>query len=173
MHEDLLRLFYDAADDLAEFQPVDAAAMPDDYRRLLDHEDHMTVTVEAFYGGPVDVEVVQLVEDDDRYAREIVLTFGSDRRVVQYGIMRIQFGSVPEDVRRQIEARQTPLGRILIEHNVLRRIRRLQLFRVEPHARLCGLLKLDAPRRTFGRTASIDCNGEPAIELLEIVAPVD
>jgi hypothetical protein len=30
---------------------------------------------------------------------------------------------------------------------------------------------LDSPRPTYGRLAYIHCNGRPAVELLEIVAP--
>jgi hypothetical protein len=34
------------------------------------------------------------------------------------------------------------------------------------------LLGVPEGTTTFGRTAMIHCNGEPAVELLEIVAPV-
>jgi hypothetical protein len=34
------------------------------------------------------------------------------------------------------------------------------------------LFQLDRPQTTYGRTALIECDGEPAIELLEIVSPI-
>jgi hypothetical protein len=66
------------------------------------------------------------------------------------------------------------LGRILIEHDVLRRIRLDRLWRVTPGPDLAGWLCPDAdpPPPTYGRTALIECNGEPAIELVEIVSPL-
>ena len=67
--------------------------------------------------------------------------------------------------------RQIPLGRVLINHGVLRRVELSQLWKVVPGVDLCSLFKLDQAVDTYGRTAIIYCDGEPAIELLEIVAP--
>jgi hypothetical protein len=54
----LAGLFYTYPQDIGEFHEVSADEMPPPYRQLLAHEGHMTETVEAFYGGPVDVEVI-------------------------------------------------------------------------------------------------------------------
>jgi hypothetical protein len=75
-------------------------------------------------------------------------------------------------VRLRIEAEDTPLGRVLIENNVLRRVRLASLWRVRAGAELARLFDLAAGAVTYGRTALIECNNEPAVELLEIVAPV-
>ncbi|HEX4149296.1 MAG TPA: hypothetical protein VHY20_09925, partial [Pirellulales bacterium] len=110
--------------------------------------------------------------DASLYARKILLTRQRDARVVQFGIMRINFRYLESEVQSEIQREATPLGRILIEHNVLRRVRLAGLWQVSPGEDLQSLFGLDQPRLTFGRTAMIECNGEPAVELLEIVAPL-
>jgi hypothetical protein len=47
--------FFPTLADLGTFEPVAADEMPADYRALLAHDDHMTVTVEAFHKCLVDV----------------------------------------------------------------------------------------------------------------------
>jgi hypothetical protein len=61
----------------------------------------------------------------------------------------------------------------LIKHNVLRTVRLLSLWSVSPSTELSGYFGLSEPRDCFGRTALIYCDGVPAVELLEIVAPIE
>ena len=60
---------------------------------------------------------------------------------------------------------------MLIEHNVLREVQLASLYRVTPGPELCRLLEVVQSTTTYGRTAFIYCDGYPAVELLEIVAP--
>ena len=108
---------------------------------------------------------------DDTYCRKILLRRKSDGRVVMFGIIRLHTGYLSEEVRSEIEAEETPLGRVLIEHNVLRRVELGKLWEVIPHEELQRHFNMDSTAVTFGRTAIIHCDGEPAIELVEIVAP--
>lgn len=170
--EDLVRLFHANTAELAAFQPAETADLPAAAGELLDHHEHMTVTVERFHGSPVDVDVLAERVDDRHYAREIVLRRQTDRAVVQYGIMRIDWDCVGGDVRREIESRGEPLGRILIRHDVLRQVERLALFRIIPSPLLQTFFGLSSPRPTYGRTALIHFQERPAVELLEIVTPV-
>src|SRR2546423_11785095 len=126
----LIRLFHASRAALGDFAPIEAGDMPAVYRSLLAHEHHMTVTVEAHYGCPVDVRVLARHVTPTHYAREIVLTRHSDGRAVQYGVMRIHLASLSPEVRDEIRSEQTPLGRILIQHDVLRQIRLFDLWRV-------------------------------------------
>ncbi len=167
--EVLARLFHPSVDVLGSFDEVDAGDMPQPYRRLLAHQHHMTVTVEAHHGSPVDVQVLQRRATATHYAREILLRRQSDGAVVQYGIMRVNLGYLDGAVRREIERESAPLGRILIEHDVLRSIHLFSLWRIEPGEVLRRHLAARPGRSVYGRTALISCNGEPAIELLEIV----
>jgi hypothetical protein len=97
----------------------------------------------------------------------------SDGRIVQSGIVRIHLQYCSEPVRDAILAERTPLGRILIEHNVLRRIEPTAYFRVKPGPYLRGWFGRLEPFETYGRLGIIHCDGEPAIELLEVLAPID
>jgi chorismate-pyruvate lyase len=169
--EQLARLFYPSLAALGRFDEVSAEQMPPHYARLLNHEHHMTVTVEEFHGCPVDVQVLDRHRTADHYARKILLVRQSDRTVVQYGIMRVHWRYLDPAVRVAVEEESTPLGRILIEHDVMRSIHLRSLWRVSPGVELCHFFGLPPDSVTYGRTALIRCDEEPAIELLEIVAP--
>lgn len=166
-------LFYLSLEELGEFQEASEDELPETARKLLWHDEHMTVTVEAHHQSPVDVRVLNTHVTPTHYSRRILLTRQSDGRVVQFGIVRLNSTFLGEDVRQEIESEQAPLGRILIEHNVLRHVRPLSLWRVEPAPGLVEIFGLDQPEVCYGRTALIYCNGLPAVELLEIVTPVE
>jgi chorismate-pyruvate lyase len=168
----LLDLFYEKRNDLAEFQEVLESELPPEARRLLAHDQHMTVTVEAFHGCSVSVEVLQTHVTPTHYSRKIRLRRVSDQGIVLFGIVRLNLGVLSPDVRAEIESQRTPLGHILIQHNVLRTVRLLSLWRVTPLGELSQLMGLRNRQDCFGRTALIYCDGVPAVELLEIVTPV-
>jgi chorismate-pyruvate lyase len=168
----LVALFYSDTAQLGQFELVTADEMPPDYCTLLAHQNHMTVTVERFHNSPVDVRVLKSQVTGTHYARKILLARQSDGVVVQFGIMRINFAYLSEKVRREVESRAKPLGRILIENNVLREVELVKLWKVTPGEDLRSLFSLPKGAVTYGRTALIHCNGEPAVELLEIVTPV-
>ncbi|MBC8353291.1 MAG: hypothetical protein H8E66_14935 [Planctomycetes bacterium] len=167
----LVHLFYPSLDDLGAFKEVAESEMPEVPRKLLWHDAHMTVTVESHHGSSVDVRVLDTKLTPTHYSRRILLTRQSDGRVVQFGIVRLNSTFLGEDVRKEIESETTPLGRVLIEHDVLRDVRLLSLWRIEPGDDLVKVFGLDRPETCYGRTALIYCNGLPAVELLEIVAP--
>jgi chorismate-pyruvate lyase len=151
---------------------IHAATMPEPYRGLLAHDEHMTVTVEAYYGVPVDVRVLEAGREDEFYHRRIVLTLHGTNRIVQYGLVRINLGFCSEPVRAAILKQNTPLGRILIEHNVLRRVEPTAFLHVEPGPTLIETMALSASESLYGRTGVIFCNDQPAIAVLELLAPV-
>jgi chorismate-pyruvate lyase len=167
----LIDLFYAQPADLGRFTKVSAEQMPPPYRELLDHQHHMTVTVEAHHRSPVDVRVLERKSDSNFYSRKILLSRQTDGHVVQFGIMRVNFEYLSSAVRREIESEEIPLGRVLISHNVLREIELVSLWKVEPGSDLCEIFSVSPQQTTYGRTAMIHCNGEPGVELLEIVTP--
>ena len=185
--------FYPQLAELGEFEEVQSDDLPADYQTLLAHDDHMTVTVEAFHGSLVDVRVLQEHRDGDVYTRASLLVRQTDGRVVQLGIMRINLHGLSPVVRAEVESRRTPLGRILIRHNVLRHVELHRLWRIWPgpvlqqHLGLAvgwdkvppaaesgvgsgGTLSQPTNRDCiYGRSAGIVVEGRPAVELLEIV----
>jgi len=163
--------FFPPAGYLARMEPVPAAQVPPPYHGLLVHPHHMTVTVEAHHGDKVDVKVLQHIRGVNNYARKILLVTQRTRRVVQFGLVRIRLQYCWPAVCDEILGGQTPLGRILIQHNVLRRIEPTAFLRVLPGPSMMEWFGLKEPLWTYGRQALIHCNGKPAIELVEIVAP--
>jgi chorismate-pyruvate lyase len=158
---------------LASSMPVPAAEVPDPYQGLLVHDQHMTVTVEAFHKEQVDVRVLETHRGESAYARKILLVTQKTHRVVQFGLVRIHLQFCSPEVRAEILAEQTPLGRILINHDVLRRIEPTAYLRVVPGPAMVQWFGLTQAKQTYGRLAMIHCDEKPAIELLEIVAPED
>jgi hypothetical protein len=168
-----LYALFGPADDMPEYEFVLPDEVPPPYHELLVHEHHMTVTVERHHGSLVDVRILDRRQDPDTYARKILLTTQKDGRVVQFGIMRVHLRYCSPEVQAEIAAGRTPLGRILIEHDVLRRIEPTTFLRVIPSRAMMEWFGLDQPRITYGRLAYIHCDERPAVELLEIVAPED
>ena len=167
----LANLFYLSLDELGEFSEVSAEELSEAPRQLLWHDQHMTVTVEAHHGCSIDVRVLNTHVTPTHYSRRILLTRHSDSKVVQFGIVRLSTGFLGAELREEIESQHTPLGRILIEHNVLRHVRPLSLWSIVPGPDLQDQFGLSNCETCHGRTALIYCNGLPAVELLEIVAP--
>lgn len=154
---------------------VARAAVPQPQRDLLDHEDHMTVTLEAHHGDLVDVEVLDRVAYDGRYARRILLRRAS-AAVVMFGIVLIDFRFTTEAARHEVLGEATPLGHVLIRHSRLRRISTHCLLEIEPDREMRRHFGLGdgadgKASPVHGRLATIFCDGRPAVELLEVVPP--
>ncbi len=154
---------------LGEFEPVLNAPPP--YNALLDHHKHMTVTVESHYDEKVDVHVHRCDRHENWYSREITLVTKETGRIVQYGIVRLNVDTLDGEVWRRIESQSVPLGRVLIEHNVLREVQLVGLWRIKAGPSLAAMLRVQVGETVWGRTALIYCDGEPAIKLLEILSP--
>ena len=103
-----------------------------DYRTLLAHHDHMTVALESFHQSPVSVEALAEWRDEASYARTSLLSRQSDGAIVQFGIMRIWLADLPADAQEEITEQAAPLGRVLIEHNVLREVELITLWKITP-----------------------------------------
>ncbi len=168
---DLLGLFYNEPTDAGTLEAIPADLVPPPFHGLLVHDEHMTVTVEAFHGGPVDVRVLEVKKNEHWYARKILLARKSDGRIVQFGIVRLDPLVLPVPVWERIESQQTPLGRVLIEHQVLREVQLVGTFKVQVGPDLAKLMDVPPQSALYGRTAMIFVHDRPAVELLEIVNP--
>lgn len=165
----LAELFATNLPTLGIVTPVGHTDLPTDYATLLAHQGHMTVTLEAYHGSLVDVDVVAERSGSDWYARQSLLTRHSDGAVVQCGIMKIDTGGLPPRVRSDIETHAAPLGRILIRNNLLREVELHALWKIDTSAELAVYLACEAGTTVYGRSAAIHLEGQPAVDLLEIV----
>ena len=186
----LIQLFCTPVDQFGILESAGPDEVPQPWRRLLNHQSHMTVAMERFYSAPVRLKVISQCTGTgtadrkptpaDWYAREILLLdpLGT---VVQYGVVRLDLRQLNASTLTAVLAAEIPLGRILIAAGELLEVQQVQLLRVVPGPHLAGLLRGDTQRLatststewgpTFGRVATILLAGQPAIELLEIVAP--
>ncbi len=169
----LVSLFPETESLIARADHIPASQTPEPHKTLLAHDHHMTVTIENYLSGPVDVRVVDRRLDGNIYSRKIVLLQAGTQRVVMFGIVRLNLEYVTLAVRDEILAEKTPLGRVLIEHNVLREVNLGAMLRIVAGPGLAKLLDMKPGETTYGRLATIFCNLRPAIDLLEITAPLD
>ena len=160
----------------AAFDPECAVVQPEEIPhpddQLLVHHEHMTVALQRFHGSPVDVRVREehLSGDGDYYTRMISLApAASPAKVVEWGIVRLDFRYMDAAVRDEILQKRMPLGAILIKHDVHRRIKPRFFLRFPPGGPVLQLFGAAEPRPVYGRLGTIYCDDEPAIELLEIV----
>lgn len=167
----LIGIFYDNFELLGRFEPIGVSDCPLPYRELLAHSSHMTVAVENHHGELVDVDVLEQSRQTDEYRRKILLRRQSDRTVVQFGIVRINFKTLAPEIQQQITSGKIPLGRILIENDLMREVQLSGLWRVECGRDLSNHFQVPIDCVTYGRTARILVDSIPVIELLEIVAP--
>ena len=171
-HEAMIDLcdgVYDRAGELENAVVLEAADLPDPYGALLAHNDHMTLRLEKHFDTRVELQVQLEICEKDRYHRRILLTRADSGAIVEFGVVRIDLEYLQPSVREEILAKRTPLGEILVRHNVLRRIVPHWYLRFDAGSAVTqefvGLD--DGP--AFGRVGTILCDEQPAIELLEIV----
>ena len=164
----LATLFYESLDELGRFTPATVDALPADYRALLAHHDHMTVALEAFHDSLVNVRALAEWRDEASYARASLLSRQTDGQIVQFGIMRIWLADLPPVAQDDITSKRSPLGRVLIRHNLLREVEVITLWKVVPGPVLKEQLQLANDRPIYGRTAQILVDERPTVQLLEI-----
>lgn len=165
----LLAFFGEAKVPLCERIPPEE--IPEPYRRLLVHHNHMTVTLEDHHKDRVDVIPYQVHRHGDLYGRKLDLRTVNSRKIVMTGLMLFNFSFCSEEVRDLIIAQQIPLGRILIDNNIMRRVSTGSYMRFDPDDAFVSRFELSDPRPAYGRLATIFCDEQPAVDLLEIVTP--
>lgn len=170
--QSLVQLFYDDIADLGKFSEIQPEALPQPYRSLLAHTSHMTVAMEEHHGCKVDVQVLDRKSTANHYSRKITLSRQSDGQIVQFGIVRLGTALLNEKVRTEIESETIPLGRVLIENQVLRTVKLMTTWKIAPGDSLKTHSASPNLETCYGRTALIYTDGIPAVELLEIAVNV-
>jgi hypothetical protein len=156
-----------------DFEPACAVVQPNEIPHpadaLLVHHEHMTEVLHRRYARPVDVHVLDERLDGTGYTRKVKLTPAGAGPVVEWGVVRLDFRYMSDAVRDEILAKQSPLGAILINHNVHRRIKPRWFMRFPGRGPTLTWFGDTGEQDLYGRIGTIYCDEEPAIELLEIV----
>ena len=170
-----------------DVEHIPSSLTPEPYRHLLVHDHHMTLAMEEFHGHAVEVHVVDRHFAEAGYFRTSVLTVPSTtightagrastrfegERAVQFGAIRFNFEFVTQEVREAIVAEHIPLGQVLIDHNVLRQIDLGAILKLHVGPELAEIFGCERGMETYGRLATIFCNRRPAVDLLEVSAPL-
>ena len=168
----LAKMFPDGDQLFAGVEHIPASTTPEPFKSLLVHEHHMTIAMEEFHGCGVDVQVLFEELREPLYTREIRLTKAGTNTVVQFGLVRFDFTYVTPVVKAEILAKELPLGRVLVRHNVLRHIDLGAILRINPGPALRKHMALPDESPLYGRMATIFCNHHPAVDLLEVASPI-
>jgi len=145
--------------------------MPEPFRSLLDHEHHMTVTMEKHFAESVRVKVLSESIQGSNYSRILNLVGEKTGRIILFGAMRIRLDFLPHAAQQEILARKEPLGRILIRHEILRKLELVSLLAIDPfQGRLHWFERFDK-NTYFGRLAKIHVGNQVAVEVFEVVSP--
>lgn len=150
---------------------IEPTTMPTLARQLLDHDQHMTEVMSRRYGGQVVVDVQRRQRHSDDYWRQIVLRIAGSPAVIQGGLVRVHLHGLSPAVVTALLEERVALGYLLKDHQVLRRIELRHLVQFAPSAKLQAWLGGCAEAPAFGRLATLFCDGQPVIELAEILPP--
>lgn len=145
--------------------------VPAPFHQLLVHDNHMTVTLEEHFHDRVAVRPYRVQQVGDLYGRKLDLLLEKTGQVVMTGAMLFNLSLVEPAVGDDIIAQKSPLGRILIEANILRRVSSGRFLSFEAKDPLAQRFGLEPPKPAYGRLATIFCDEQPAVDLLEIVTP--
>jgi hypothetical protein len=136
---------------------------------LLVHHEHMTEVLRKRYGKPVEVHVLDEHLNGNFYTRKVKLTPAGEGRIVEWGIVRLDLRYMSDAVRAEILAKKSPLGEILIRHDVHRRIKPRWFMQFPARGPMLKFFGDAGASALYGRIGTIYCDENPAIDLLEIV----
>ncbi len=163
----LAALFGDSA--ALDATPIEPSELQPPFRELLQHDEHMTLKLRAHHGQPLKLKVLAEQQCGNTYARRIVLTLGPGGRPVEFDLVRIDLDLLPPAVTTAIQKRDTPLGDILVKHDIMRRVEPRWYYRFGSGSSVRKLLQVDDQAWVCGRAGRIYCDEQPAIEVLEVV----
>jgi hypothetical protein len=147
---------------------IDGVALPEPYRELLHHREHLTKILEELNGGPLVLTVLERCHVDPIYSRAIRKS--GQGRILEFALITIDLDKCPPRVAGQIMDERIPVGRILIDSGVPRELLVLGFCKVELAPGDLAF-SVDQPTITYGRCIAIELDGVAAIHALEILAP--
>ena len=157
-----------------EATKVDAESIPEPYRRLLVHENDMTLTLEAAYEQRIHIRLVSRKAEADVLLRQVVLVLDSDERPVEFGAIRIQLNQLPAHARARVLEGKLPLGRLLQDFNVHHRSQPAAYFAVKADRQIGEALAIPSRQQLYGRRNKLLMPSGPVLaEVVEILPPAE
>jgi hypothetical protein len=150
-------------------RPVAAARIPPPYRSLLVHENDMTLTLEAHFGGRVTLRALSTFRARRSYFRRVLLVQEYSARPVEMGAIRIDLMAFRPRIRAEILANRVPLGRLLRDGGVDYRSRPKLFLKVTPNPEMMGVFWMREPRVLYGRQTEMTLDGRKIGDIVEIL----
>jgi len=160
-------LFKFFSDEDLQYDLLPGESLPTAYQKLLVHGNHMTTTLENFYGQPVQVEVKKHQVQNSLYKRSSLL-YSPGVGVVEIGIVQMDLSSFSHEISNEILHGQKPLGKILIDHEEPRSVRVENYFKLKTSSSLEKAFSLSTVF-FYGRAMTIVC--KTPIRVVEIIRP--
>ncbi len=149
---------------------VNAVDLPEPARTLLVHQRDMTSTLEAFYGGPIRLEVLMRHERGDSYFREVLLFAGSVKNPVEFGAIKINLALLPASAQRAVLEEKLPFGELLKEFSIPHSSNPKAYLQWIADDFMKDVLRLSGSQLLFGRRNTLfDSNHRPMAEIIEIL----
>lgn len=157
---------------LPSCEVIDGEAMPEPYRRLLEHHGDMTSRLESFYGKAIVIEVLHHENTPSAYRREVVLRTGADGMAVEYGAIEIDLSAFDGELRRLILDEHLPLGGLLNRFKVRYRSEPKAFIRLGADTVMQHVFGMPDAHEFFGRcNVLIGENGRVLARIVEVLPP--
>ena len=150
---------------------LDVEEMPQPYRRLLVHDRDMTPTLEAAFGRPIQLRVMQPWISGALLTRQVLLVLDREETPVVFGAIRIHLDAFPLPAREEILQGHRPLGAILHHHRLAHQSRPQAFIRVAADGPISRALRGPSPGSLlYGRLNLLrSLQEETLAEILEIL----
>jgi hypothetical protein len=143
--------------------------LPQPYRRLLAHQNDMTLTLEQHFGGRVVIRALSTYTSGAWYFRRVLLVQEYSGRPVEMGAIRIRLDAFTARVRGQILGNVIPLGRILRDGGVDYESRPQCFLEVTPNSEMMGMFWMREPRTLYGRRTEMAVGSTKVGDIVEIL----
>ena len=143
--------------------------IPSPYQSLLVHENDMTLTLEAHFGGRVTLRALSTFRERRSYFRRVLLVQEYSARPVEMGAIRIDLMAFRPAIRAQILGNRVPLGRLLRDGGVDYKSRPKLFLAVTPNPEMMGVFWMREPRTLYGRQTEMTLDGRKIGDIVEIL----
>jgi chorismate-pyruvate lyase len=151
---------------------VSGDEVPEPYRQLLVHQRDMTPTLKAFHKGDIEIEVLMRQQRGDFYFREVLLRLIGNRKIVEFGAIKINLTLFPAAARRAILQERAPLGQILEIYSIPHSSRPKAFLKLKADEFIRGVFRLSDEPALFGRRNTLlDPQDRSLAEIVEILPP--
>ena len=145
------------------------ARIPQPYRSLLVHQNDMTLTLEAHFGGRVVLRPLTTFTSGQWYYRRVLLAQEYSGRPVEMGAIRMKLSALPRKVQTEIRRNQVPLGRLLRDAGVDFTSMPREFFAVVPNGEMMGVFWMREEKTLYGRRTEVMLDGRAIGDIVEIL----